>query len=400
MAILGMLRGHLQQRRKEARKQAERAERQATKQRQRVAAQAEKAERQAERAARQSEKARRKSERRLLPANSSRDLTLHLDGPDVRFDLPSAPVNRAEVRKRGSRLDRTFYHHLARQTHRELMAARTEMGRAYAARHRESLDGEAIRIDPATGCAVGRLPATPALEAGLDEAAAFVAALPPYDGLPLKNAMVFAASAEATLNVGDNRIDYGSAIRRLACDPHILVPVIDYLGAMPILFSATVNVSPNVRMEKNSSQHWHLDPEDVTQVKVFIYLNEVGERSGPFTAVPADRTERLFRARPDYGIGRVADEELPGLVGAAPPLVFTGGRGTAVFCDTTRCLHHGSRPGDSPRHLLFLMYSLPTSTWFPLFPGDGEPFHYIERFQDSRASAEERALLAMDLTPA
>lgn len=177
------------------------------------------------------------------------------------------------------------------------------------------------------------------------------------------------------------------------------MPVIDYLGALPILFSATVNVSPNQAMEENSSQYWHVDPEDVTQVKVFIYLNEIGERAGPFTAMPADRTERLFRARPDYGVGRVPDEEVAEIAGGEPPLVFTGGRGTAVFCDTTRCLHYGSRPGDRPRHLLLLMYSLPTSTWYPLFPGDGEPFHYIQRFQDPRATEEERALLGMDLTP-
>jgi hypothetical protein len=360
----------------------------------------EKARKQAEKAARQAEKERRQAAKQASPANSSRDLTLRLEGPEASFVLPEAPVNRAEVRKRANREGRAFYHHLARQTHRELMRARTEMGRAFVERHRPGLAGAPTRIDPATGLGVGQLPATPVLDAGLEEARGFVAGLPDFAGLPRKNAMIFAVSAEETLNVGGNRIDYDSAIRRLACDPHILVPVIDYLGAMPILFSATVNVSPNEAMEENSSQYWHLDPEDVTQVKVFIYLDEVDARTGPFTALPADKTERLFRAQPDYGIGRVPDETVAELAGPEGPRVFTGGRGTAVFCDTTRCLHFGSRPGDKPRSLLFLMYSLPTSTWFPLFPGDGEAFHYIARFQDARATAEERALLGMELTPA
>ncbi len=374
MSVFGRIRAELERRQQKARKRAEKAVRLADK-RQRVAA------------------------KRESPGNSTRDLALRLEGPEASFELPHAPVNRAQVRKFGTRAERTFYHHLARQTHRELMAARTAMGRAYVARRRDHLTGAQIRIDPGQGCGTGELPETPALAAGLDEASAFATGLPPFDGLPRKNAMIFAVSAEETLNVGDNRIDYDSAIRKLACDPHILVPVIDYLGAMPILFSATVNVSPNEAMEENSSQYWHLDPEDITQVKVFVYLNEVDARTGPFTALPADRTARLFRRRPEYGIGRVADEEVAELAGPEGPRVFTGRRGTAVFCDTTRCLHFGSRPGDRPRHLLFLMYSLPTSTWFPLFPGDGEAFHYLDRFQDARASAEERALLGMDLTP-
>jgi hypothetical protein len=72
-------------------------------------------------------------------------------------------------------------------------------------------------------------------------------------------------------------------------------------------------------------------------------------------------------------VGRVQDETVEKLVGAGKTFCGAGPAGHIVFCDTTRCLHFGGRPGRQVRDTLVFHYALPTSTWFPRSDDDGEP---------------------------
>ena len=345
------------------------------------------------------EKRQRRREKESGPWNHTSQYDLAIRSPDgMQLSLPNL-ANRSYIRKFATRHERIFYHELARATNATTLEERVKLGSAYVRAHEHEIADSSFEIDRSSGFETMSLPDSPWIRDGRAEARRFIKRCPVDAKLPTKNAMGFIVSSEAKLNYGSNYIGYNSAICKLSMDPNIIVPVTRYLGALPILFSATVNESRNDRMFENSSQYWHIDPEDITQVKVLIYLNDVDSDTGPFTALSAGLTQTVFDALPEYGVGRLPDERVVEIVGPDREHRFTETEGTAVFCDSAKCLHYGSRPGTRRRYILFLMYSLPTSTWFPLIPGDGQPFLYTDRFQDPAATGVERAILGMELLP-
>ena len=65
--------------------------------------------------------------------------------------------------------------------------------------------------------------------------------------------------------------------------------------------------------ERKASQIWHRDFNDRHLLKVFLYLSDVDERSGPFEYVPGSqpggRYGASIRGQP-MGVGRISDKEL------------------------------------------------------------------------------------------
>ena len=103
----------------------------------------------------------------------------------------------------------------------------------------------------------------------------------------------------------------------------------------------TVPISANAGPEK--SQLWHRDPEDKLMCKMFVYLNDVDENSGPFMYVAGSHYggpwRRLAPQRPPKGYYPPR-----GLVEKVVPpeniKTFTGPACTVIFCDTSG-LHKG-----------------------------------------------------------
>ena len=91
------------------------------------------------------------------------------------------------------------------------------------------------------------------------------------------------------------------------------------------------------------SQRWHRDPEDKKLVKIFLYLNDVDEGTGPFTYVKGSqyggRWRRAFPQRPPAG-SYPPDGAVEKIVPAADVVRCTGRAGTMIFCDTSG-LHKG-----------------------------------------------------------
>jgi hypothetical protein len=131
-------------------------------------------------------------------------------------------------------------------------------------------------------------------------------------------------------------------------------------------------------------------------MKVFVHLNDVDEQTRPFTALRADYSERVSKAL-NYAKGRLTDEQVHGVVGRGHETTFLGPVGATAFCDTTRCLHFGGRPGRDTRDLIVLYYSLPTATWLPLYPGDGEARILIPMLTPNEADPYSAALLGRAL---
>lgn len=143
----------------------------------------------------------------------------------------------------------------------------------------------------------------------------------------------------------------GIATRYLDTIPH--------LSRIDLLYSL-----PRESDSRIASQLFHLDPEGLTQVKLFVNVFDVGDAEGPFTFIPADDTARILRdiraLRRRQGqphVGRYTDEEIAAVGGTGAVVSVKGPRGAGVAVDTSRCLHLGSRvkPG-AFRLCLYIQY--------------------------------------------
>jgi hypothetical protein len=158
---------------------------------------------------------------------------------------------------------------------------------------------------------------------------------------------------------------YTSAINRLAMHPEVLRVVSKYIGAVPLLYRINVLYSPNNEVVEQSSQFYHLDPEDVIMSKLFIFVEDVDSATGPTTLLPADRSMELRHAI-TYRKGRVPDDVIERLGGAENLVEATGPAGTMAFLDTCRCFHMGSRKASKPRYTVMIQYQTPYAASFPM----------------------------------
>lgn len=143
-------------------------------------------------------------------------------------------------------------------------------------------------------------------------------------------------------------------IMRAAVARPILDAVTEYLGEVPILGNITIMVSvPNE--SQVGSQLYHLDFADEKQVKLFIYVDAVTKDNGPFTFTPISVTNDLIKAY-DYDRGRLSIDQVEKAVGANKEIQVTGPAGTALLCDTSRCLHYGSNRNKTTRVVLLIQY--------------------------------------------
>jgi hypothetical protein len=158
---------------------------------------------------------------------------------------------------------------------------------------------------------------------------------------------------------------YNSAINRLAMHPEVLRVVSNYMGMLPLLYRINILYSPNDEVVEQSSQFYHLDPEDVIMSKIFIFVEDVDADTGPTTLLPADRSMAVRHAI-TYRKGRVADDVVERLGGAQNIVQATGSAGTLAFLDTCRCFHMGSRKASKPRFAIMIQYQSPYAASFPM----------------------------------
>ena len=158
-----------------------------------------------------------------------------------------------------------------------------------------------------------------------------------------------------------------SAVMRFALREDVLNAVSRYLGVVPFLSTISVLFSDVVKGAPTSSQLHHCDGDDVTQVKVFVYCSDVDPGSGPLTLLPADDSQRVRRSVGYQYRQRLTDEQVAGVVGSGREVPVLGPAGTAVFVDTSRCFHYGSRVAAEapPRLVTMIQYQTPFSFMVP-----------------------------------
>ena len=112
-----------------------------------------------------------------------------------------------------------------------------------------------------------------------------------------------------------------------------------------------------------SSQRWHRDFNDRHLLKVFVYLVDVDEGTGPFQYVPESapggRYGDAWPWRP-LGENYPPEGELETRIPADAVKTFTGTKGTLLFCNTAG-FHRGGFATTAPRILATATFSSPAS---------------------------------------
>jgi hypothetical protein len=112
----------------------------------------------------------------------------------------------------------------------------------------------------------------------------------------------------------------------------------------PSFYYATLNITDPIGEDPpRDSMLWHRDPEDKRMCKMFIYLTDVDENSGPFIYVKQSTYGRKYGSylpqRPPKGYYPV-EGAVEKKVEGNDITVCTGKAGTVVFADTSG-LHKG-----------------------------------------------------------
>jgi ectoine hydroxylase-related dioxygenase (phytanoyl-CoA dioxygenase family) len=114
-----------------------------------------------------------------------------------------------------------------------------------------------------------------------------------------------------------------------------------------------------------SSQRWHRDYNDAHLVKIFIYLDDVDEETGPLDYVPASTPggeyENEWPWRPVSNDLYPPQDVFEARIPKSAQVSLTGGAGSMAFCNTSGFHRGGYVTGTKPRVMAVYNYSSPAS---------------------------------------
>jgi Phytanoyl-CoA dioxygenase (PhyH) len=146
-------------------------------------------------------------------------------------------------------------------------------------------------------------------------------------------------------------------------NPAILNPVAAVLGAKPT--ASYMAAWWSIPAHDGIAQHaekYHRDVDDWRFIKMFCYLTDVDEESGPHVYVPG--SHKVNKLTP---IRRYDEKEVYEAFGPDCEKRFTGPAGTA-FLENTYGFHRGFPPKSKPRMLFQVLYSLTPVIYGPKTP--------------------------------
>jgi len=132
--------------------------------------------------------------------------------------------------------------------------------------------------------------------------------------------------------------------------------ICDYFDGTPWLWNASLNYSdPTDKV--SDSQLWHFDYGDTRQLHLMVYFSDVTKKSGPFTFIGAQDSERVGRSK--WVIERFTDEDLVqryGLDVSKKSIKLVGKCGDMYMADPGRVMHQGARC-ETPRLVMFATFT-------------------------------------------
>lgn len=140
---------------------------------------------------------------------------------------------------------------------------------------------------------------------------------------------------------------------KLANDPRILDCVSQYFGCAPMISYLQAWWSLPTGGSAKHAENFHRDFDDLKFCKLFIYLTDVDNQSGPHAFIAGSPVTAKLEQRRRYSDDEVAAE----FPDKADWIEFTGPAGTA-FLEDTSGLHKGTPPISKPRLICQVLYSL------------------------------------------
>jgi hypothetical protein len=145
---------------------------------------------------------------------------------------------------------------------------------------------------------------------------------------------------------------------KISADPLLLSIVQTYLGVPPIFNTPICFISSSAKpktakeLSDNAQLHYH-DMHRLGFVKVFVYLTDVDEKSGPHTLI---RGSHRSRPAPLWADGRHSDDTIANHKLDAREVRISGKAGTVFLVDTS-ALHKGLRPEAGHRIMAQIQYA-------------------------------------------
>ena len=178
--------------------------------------------------------------------------------------------------------------------------------------------------------------------------------------------------------------------------------VSNYLGFIPCLSTwlpegvrfveSGMEFDAESHLPPRDSQLYHIDPYCSPMVYIIVLMRETTLQTGPFTWMGASASDKVKEATGYWQKGhgyRLTDEQVYNAVGKEPENIMTYPAGTALFIDTSRCLHFGSRNCVEPRYQIMYGLMSPCRNDF----ADTLNMHRRYDFPQSENDSELRKLL-------
>jgi hypothetical protein len=176
---------------------------------------------------------------------------------------------------------------------------------------------------------------------------------------------------------------------RLAASNRLLDVVNTYLEMWTKLSYADQWYSPprGSEADRVGSMRWHRDYNDQHLVKVFTYLVDVDEGTGPFEFVPGSARNGPFANEwPWQPLGETypPQDEFAQRIPATAVKTFTAPRGTMILCNTSG-FHRGGFATEKPRDIWVFNYVSPAALEslvernFPM-PDTADELSEVQRF--------------------
>ena len=159
--------------------------------------------------------------------------------------------------------------------------------------------------------------------------------------------------------------DPESVFARFALQDTILDIANAYFGMLAKLRYYNVWYTFATQSEARESQLWHFDREDNYILKIFLYLKDVDEGTGPLTYAPGTHRKGPHRnVQPEYfledHVRRTTDEQMAAVIPRESWFKAIGKKGTIVFADT-RGYHKGGEARTDDRLMYTCMFTSPAS---------------------------------------
>ena len=138
----------------------------------------------------------------------------------------------------------------------------------------------------------------------------------------------------------------------------------NYLEFVPLLTHISFWYSPNKETIENSSQEYHLDHEDIKQVKGFFLIDDVTDDCGPTIFLNSKNSNKIIK-KINYKTNDNSKRINDNLINQdyeKEKIICSGEKGTLYLLDTSRCFHCGSRKSIKPRKILAFQFITPFST--------------------------------------